>query len=85
MNIDVKRLQQKIEDLEAQLERAKTEKAQIEGKLDSLKEQLKKQFGVASLKEAEVEHKKMVKEIADLGEEQSQVVADLDKVLTTVP
>lgn len=85
MNIDVKRLQQKIEELESQLERAKTEKAQIEGKLDTLKEQLKKQFGVASLKEAEAECKKMDKEIADLGEEQRQVGVELDKVLATVP
>ena len=83
MNIDVKRLQQRIEDLESQLERAKTEKAQIEGKIDTLKEQLKKQFGVASVKDGEAELKKMAKEITDLGEEQSQAVAELDKVLAT--
>jgi len=83
MNVDVKRLQAKIEDLETRLEQEKREKAQYEGKLDTLRDQLKKQFGVSSVKDADVELKKMDKEIVTLTEEQDELMKELEKVLAT--
>lgn len=81
MAVDIKSLQAKIEELEGWLERKKTERAQLEGKVEGLKDQLKKQFKISSVKEAEIELTKLDKELKHLADEEAEVVKELEKVI----
>ena len=82
MSVNVADLQRKIAELEKKLEKSKTEKATLEGKLESLLDQLKKQFKVATIQAGAEKLTALDAEIATLGKEQEQIPAEIEKILT---
>jgi hypothetical protein len=56
---------------------AKTEKSTIEGRLIELRERMKKELGVDTIEEAEIQLKERQKEAAKLEENITQGLADL--------
>lgn len=67
---------QEFKELKADHERAKSDAARAQGSLDELKSQLKKEFGVESLKAARDLLQKFVKESEKLERELDVMVRD---------
>lgn len=58
-------LQERLERIKKVNEEKKAEKARLEGKLESLKEQMKKDFGCDTIEELEEKGRQLDKEIAE--------------------
>lgn len=81
MASDVKAIQAKIDKLGEEVSDLDRRKAQLEGKLDSLEDQLKKDFKVDSIGDAEKQIKDMLKKVDDLKLEEAELSKEIDNLL----
>lgn len=81
MASDVRAIQEKIDKLDKEVQELERRKAQLEGKLDSLKEQLKKDFKVDSVEAAENQIKVINDKVTGLKQEEAEIAKELDVIL----
>ena len=79
--IDIKKIQIEIEELEKKVQDAERSKAMIEGKIQTLKEQLLKEFKCNTIEEAKTLLEKLRGEIKKLEEEGTVLEEDLQTLL----
>lgn len=79
--IDIKKIQIEIEELEKKVQDAERSKAMIEGKIQTLKEQLLKEFKCNTIEEAKTLLEKLRGEIKKLEEEEAVLEEDLQTLL----
>ena len=79
--IDIKKIQIEIEELEKKVQDAERTKAMIEGKIQTLKEQLLKEFKCNTIEEAKTLLEKLRGEIKKLEEEGTVLEEDLQTLL----
>jgi len=78
---EIDQLKIKVRKIEQDLKKHETDKAQLEGRLQTLMEQLKTQFDVADLVAAEAKQKELEAKLSKLNEELDVVVAEIKKAL----
>ena len=79
--IDIKKIQIEIEELEKKVQDAERSTAMIEGKIQTLKEQLLKEFKCNTIEEAKTLLEKLRGEIKKLEEEGTVLEEDLQTLL----
>jgi len=78
---DVRQIKQKIEELEKKLQAEERNQSVLEGKLGTLKEQLKKEFQCNDVEAAKKLLQKFQDEKKKLEEERDAVIQELDQLL----
>lgn len=73
--------EQELLDLKAEIEESKENLSKMQGRKEALMEQLQKQFGVKSIKEAETKIKKMESEVAEWDQKIDDATQELEKTL----
>lgn len=73
--------EQELLDLKREVEEAKENHARLEGKRDTLMEQLEKEFGVKSIEEAEEKIQQMETEVEEWDEKILSATNDLEDLL----
>lgn len=78
---DIRQIKQKIEELERRLQAEERNQSVLEGKLETLKDQLKKEFECKTVEEARKLLAKLTDEKKKLEEERDAVIKELDQLL----
>jgi chromosome segregation ATPase len=78
---DIRQIKMKIEELEKKLQAEERNQSVLEGKLETLKEQLKKEFQCNDVEAARKLLQKLQDEKKKLEEERAAVIKELDQLL----
>ena len=84
MATDIDTLKKKIEDLDADIRRTEQRKSLSEGRLEAVKAQLKKEFGVETLEDAQKLIREKEKGIEDLEATRTELEQELKKTLDSI-